>query len=152
MNYALKEFFPQRNIAPINQVSSNHDLTFKDIFDMWHKTMSKQWSDEYAIDTQQRGDMYLLPQLGKLPITSIKIGLIRDLLLDIQDTGKLDTVKKIKGIVTRVLGYAVSREVIEINVALSLSPDLFIKKPEKHYAHAKTPQELKIGVVKVGAS
>jgi hypothetical protein len=139
---------PPKKYAPINHVSSNIP-SFKDIFDMWHKTMSKQWSDEYSIDTQQRGDMYLLPQLGKLPITEIKIGLIRDLLLDIQDTGKLDTVKKIKGIVTRVLGYGVSREVIEINVALSLSPDLFIKKPEKHYAHAKTPQELKSLLLKL---
>ncbi len=129
--------------------SKQKQPTFKEIFDMWHQTMSKQWSDEYSIDTQQRGDMYLLPQLGKLPVTSINIGLIRDLLLDIQDTGKLDTVKKIKGIVTRVLGYAVSREVIEINVALSLSPDLFIKKPEKHYAHAKTPQELKSLLLKL---
>ena len=129
--------------------SKQKQPTFKEIFHMWHQTMSKQWSNDYSIDTQQRGDMYLLPQLGKLPITAIKIGLIRDLLLDIQDTGKLDTVKKIKGIVTRVLGYAVSREVIEINVALSLSPDLFIKKPEKHYAHAKTPQELKELLLKI---
>ena len=129
--------------------SKQKQPTFKEIFHMWHQTMSKQWSNDYSIDTQQRGDMYLLPQLGKLPITAIKIGLIRDLLLDIQDTGKLDTVKKIKGIVTRVLGDAVSREVIEINVALSLSPDLFIKKPEKHYAHAKTPQALKSVLLKL---
>jgi len=133
---------PPKKYAPTNQVSSEA-LTFKDMFDMWHKTMSKQWSDDYAIDTQQRGDMYLLPQLGKLPITSVKLGMIRDVLLDIQNTGKLDTVKKIKGIVTRVMGYAVTMEVIEINIALSLSPDLFIKKPERHYAHAKTPQEYK---------
>ena len=133
---------PPKKYAPINQVSSDIP-TFKEMFDMWHKTMSKQWSDDYAIDTQQRGDMYLLPQLGKLPITSVKLGMIRDVLLDIQNTGKLDTVKKIKGIVTRVMGYAVSNDEIEINIALSLSPDLFIKKPEKHYAHAKTPQEYK---------
>ena len=140
---------PPKKYAPTNQVSSEA-LTFKDMFDMWHKTMSKQWSDDYAIDTQQRGDMYLLPQLGKLPITSVKLGMIRDVLLDIQNTGKLDTVKKIKGIITRVMGYAVTMEVIEINIALSLSPDLFIKKPEKHYAHAKTPQELKSLLLKLG--
>ena len=140
---------PPKKYAPTNQVSSEAP-TFKDMFDMWHKTMSKQWSDDYAIDTQQRGDMYLLPQLGKLPITSVKLGMIRDVLLDIQNTGKLDTVKKIKGIVTRVMGYAVTMEVIEINIALSLSPDLFIKKPEKHYAHAKTPQELKSLLLKLG--
>ena len=140
---------PPKKYAPTNQVSSEAP-TFKDMFDMWHKTMSKQWSDDYAIDTQQRGDMYLLPQLGKLPITSVKLGMIRDVLLDIQNTGKLDTVKKIKGIITRVMGYAVTMEVIEINIALSLSPDLFIKKPEKHYAHAKTPQELKSLLLKLG--
>ena len=29
----------------------------------------KAWSeDNYAIDTQQRADMYLLPKLGELPI------------------------------------------------------------------------------------
>ena len=140
---------PPKKYAPTIQVSSEVP-TFKDMFDMWHKTMSGQWSDDYAIDTQQRGDMYLLPQLGKLPITSVKLGMIRDVLLDIQNTGKLDTVKKIKGIVTRVMGYAVTMEVIEINIALSLSPDLFIKKPEKHYAHAKTPQELKSLLLKLG--
>jgi len=139
---------PPKKYAPTNQVSSEAP-TFKDMFDMWHKTMSGQWSDEYAIDTQQRGDMYLLPQLGKLPITSVKLGMIIDILRDIQDTGKLDTVKKIKGIVTRVMGFAVSNEEIEINIALSLSPDLFIKKPEKHYAHAKTPQEYKKVLLKL---
>ena len=140
---------PPKKYNLINQ-ANNDEVTFKEMFDMWHKTMSKQWSDDYAIDTQQRGDMYLLPQLGKLPITSVKLGMIRDVLLDIQNTGKLDTVKKIKGIITRVMGYAVTMEVIEINIALSLSPDLFIKKPEKHYAHAKTPQELKSLLLKLG--
>ena len=139
---------PPKKYNLINQ-ANNDEVTFKEMFDMWHKTMSKQWSDDYAIDTQQRGDMYLLPQLGKLPITSVKLGMIRDILRDIQDTGKLDTVKKIKGIVTRVMGYAVSNEEIEINIALSLSPDLFIKKPEKHYAHAKTPQEYKKVLLKL---
>ena len=127
--------------------------TFKEMFDMWHKNMSKQWSDDYAIDTQQRGDMYLLPQLGKLPITSVKLGMIRDVLLDIQNTGKLDTVKKIKGIVTRVLGYAVTMEVIEINIALSLSPDLFFKKAKRSIMHMlKHLRNIKEGIVTAKAS
>ena len=40
--------------------------------------------------------------------------------MEIQDTGKLDTVDKVKGIVTRVLGHAVSRGETDINVASSL--------------------------------
>mgnify|MGYP006420995537 FL=1 len=56
---------PPKKYDLINQVS-NDEVTFKDMFDMWHKTMSKQWTDDYSIDTQQRADMYLLPQLAKL--------------------------------------------------------------------------------------
>ena len=135
---------PPKKYEKLKQVSTDQ-VTFNDIFGNWLHTMKKikGWSEGYSTDTLQRAEMYILPRLGKLPIEEINIHMVRDLLMEIQDTGKLDTVDKIKGIVTRVLGHAVSRGVIEINVALSLSPDLFIKKKNKHYAHAKTPQELK---------
>ena len=135
---------PPKKYEKLKQVSTDQ-VTFNDIFGNWLHTMKKikGWSEGYSTDTLQRAEMYILPRLGKLPIEEINIHMVRDLLMEIQDTGKLDTVDKIKGIVTRVLGHAVSRGVIEINVALSLSPDLFIKKKDKHYAHAKTPQELK---------
>ena len=135
---------PPKKYEKLKQVATDK-ATFNDIFGNWLHTMKKikGWSDDYATDTQQRANMYLLPKLGKLPIEDITIHIVRDLLMEIQDTGKLDTVDKVKGIVTRVLGHGVSRGVMEINVALSLSPDLFIKKKDKHYAHAKTPQELK---------
>ena len=135
---------PPKKYEKLKQVSTDQ-VTFNDIFGNWLHTMKKikDWSEGYATDTLQRAEMYILPRLGKLPVEEINIHMVRDLLMEIQDTGKLDTVDKIKGIVTRVLGHAVSRGVIEINVALSLSPDLFIKKKDKHYAHAKTPQELK---------
>jgi len=140
---------PPLKYEKLKQVETNK-ASFKDIFDNWHHTMKKQtWSDDYSTDTQQRADLYILPKLGKLPVESITIHMVRELLLEIQDTGKLDTVGKIKGIVTRVLGHAVSRGAIDINVALSLSPDLFIKKKESHYAHAKTPQELKEVLLKL---
>ena len=135
---------PSKKYEKLKQVATDK-ATFNDIFGNWLHTMKKikGWSDDYATDTQQRANMYLLPKLGKLPIEDITIHIVRDLLMEIQDTGKLDTVDKVKGIVTRVLGHGVSRGVMEINVALSLSPDLFVKKKDKHYAHAKTPQELK---------
>ena len=139
---------PPKKYDSIKQVSSDIP-TFKEMFDEWHKFNSKQWSDNYSIDTQQRADMYLLPQLGKIDIDKIPLGMIRDLLLDIQATGKHDTVSKIKGIAKQVFDYAVDRDILEINKVLSLSTGLFIKKKEKHYAHAKTPQELKSLLLKI---
>ena len=53
--------------------------------------------------------------LGDKPIDTIKTRVLVDLLLAIQEKGVLDTVKKIKGIVTRVFIYAVSMEAIEYN-------------------------------------
>ena len=139
---------PPKKYDSIKQVSSDIP-TFKEMFDEWHKFNSKQWSDNYSIDTQQRADMYLLPRLGKIDIDKIPLGMIRDLLLDIQATGKHDTVSKIKGIAKQVFDYAVDRDILEINKVLSLSTGLFIKKKEKHYAHAKTPQELKSLLLKI---
>ncbi len=139
---------PSKKYDSLKQVSSDIP-TLKEIFNQWHKFKSKQWSDNYSIDTQQRADMYLLPQLGKIDIDKIPLGMIRDLLLDIQSTGKHDTVSKIKGIAKQVFDYAVDRDILEINKVLSLSTGLFIKKKEKHYAHAKTPQELKSLLLKI---
>ena len=139
---------PPKKYDSIKQVSSDIP-TFKEMFDEWHKFKSREWSDNYSIDTQQRADMYLLPQLGKIDIDKIPLGMIRDLLLDIQSTGKHDTVSKIKGIAKQVFDYAVDRDILEINKVLSLSTGLFIKKKEKHYAHAKTPQELKSLLLKI---
>ena len=133
---------PPKINSIMNQVSSN-TVTFKDIFDLWHKKMSKEWSEDYAIDTQQRANMYLLPLLGNKPIDLIKTRVLVDLLLTIQDKGVLDTVKKIKGIVTRVFIYAVSMEAIEYNPASSIPTDLFIKKEEKHYAYLSSPKDIK---------
>ena len=143
-----KGITPPKKYAPIKQVSSDIPI-FKEMFNEWHKFKSREWSANYSIDTQQRADMYLLPQLGKMPIDAISLRMIRELLLDIQATGKLDTVSKIKGILKKVFDYAVMNEIIEINIVLSLSPDLFIKKKSKPYAHAKTPQELKSLLLKL---
>ena len=140
---------PSKKYAKLKQIQTDKAL-FKDMFDNWHHTMKKQkWSDSYANDVQQRADLYIHPKLGRLPVDEITIHMVRELLLEIQDTGKLDTVDKIKGIITRVLGHAVSRGVVDINIALSLSPDLFIKKKDSHYAHAKTPHELKEVLLKL---
>jgi len=133
---------PPKVFDKFNKVSS--DITsFKQIFELWHSKMSQEWSADYSIDTQQRADMYLLPILGNKSIDSIRTKELVDLLLAVQDTGKLDTVKKIKGIVTRVFIYAVHMEVIEYNPASSIPIDLFIKKKEKHYAYLSTPKEIK---------
>lgn len=117
-------------------------ITFNDMFVKWHNKQKDEWSEGYAIDTQQRANMYLLPFIGNKPIDEISSPIMRVLLLNIQDKGISDTVQKIKGIATRVFQYSVGMGVIDINPVRDLSSDLFNKKSKKHFAAVTDPKEI----------
>ena len=101
--------------------------TFKDLFDMWYANQKDSWSYDYAIDTQQRVEKHLLPLLGYKPITEINTKTMRDLLLDIQDKGLIDTLYKVKSIASRIFNYSIGMEISEINPVNNLSNDIFKK-------------------------
>ena len=124
------------------KAQSTSKQTFKDMFDMWHNNLKDEWSEGYAIDTQQRAAKYLLPVLGDMPITEINAKIMRDLLLDIQDKGVLDTVAKIRGIATRIFSYSVGMGAIEVNPVRDLPLDIFKKPKEKHYATVTEPKKI----------
>jgi len=112
---------------------------------MFHKWINKnknQWSIGYVEDTIQRSNNYLLPKLGNLPIEDIKSSEIRNLLLKIQDTGKLDMLKKVRSILNGIFKYSVGMDIIKINPVRDLPNDIFEKKPEKHYATITDPKEI----------
>jgi len=64
------------------------------------------------------------------------------LLLKIQDTGKLDMLKKVKGIADGVFKYSVGMDVITFSPVRDLSNDIFKKIPIKHYATITDPKEI----------
>ena len=108
--------------------------TFEQMFLKWINKNKDQWSIGYVEDTIQRANNYLIPKLGNLPIDDIKSSEIRILLLKIQDTGKLDMFKKVKGILNGVFKYSVGMDVLKVNPVRDLPSEIFKKKPEKHYA------------------
>jgi integrase len=116
--------------------------TFEDMFHKWINKNKNQWSLGYVEDTIQRSNNYLLPKLGNLPIEDIKSSEIRVLLLKIQDTGKLDMMKKVKSILNGVFKYSVGMDIIKINPVRDLPNEIFEKKPEKHYATITDPKEI----------
>jgi integrase len=85
-----------------------------------------------------------MPTLGKLPIEDIKSPDMRNLLLKIQSTGKLDMLQKVKGIANGVFKYSVGMGVISVNPVRDLPNDIFKKKPIKHYASITDPKEIAV--------
>ena len=116
--------------------------TFEQMFLKWINKNKDQWSLGYVEDTIQRANNYLIPKLGNLPIDDIKSSEIRNLLLKIQDTGKLDMFKKVKGILNGVFKYSVGMDVLKVNPVRDLPSEIFKKKPEKHYAAITDPNEI----------
>jgi len=116
--------------------------TFEEMFLKWLNKNKDQWSLGYVEDTIQRANNYLMPKLGNLPIDDIKSSEIRNLLLKIQDTGKLDMLKKVKSILNGVFKFSVGMDVIKINPVRDLPSEIFKKKPEKHYAAITDPNEI----------
>jgi len=112
------------------------------MFLKWINKNKDQWSLGYVEDTIQRANNYLIPKLGNLPIDDIKSSEIRNLLLKIQDTGKLDMLKKVKSILNGVFKFSVGMDVIKINPVRDLPSEIFKKKAEKHYATITDPNEI----------
>ena len=90
------------------RVKANESLikpTFKDMFDKWLDNNKDDWSAKTTKQAIQRANNYLNPTLGNLPIEDIKSPDMRNLLLKIQDSGKLDMLRKVKGIANGVFKY-----------------------------------------------
>ena len=116
--------------------------TFEDMFHQWININKDQWSLGYVEDTIQRANNYLIPKLGNLTIDDIKSSDIKNLLLKIQDTGKLDMLKKVRSILNGIFKFSVGMDVIKVNPVRDLPSEIFKKKPEKHYATITDPKEI----------
>jgi integrase len=134
----------KKGVNPL-KAKSNSSITkstFSDMFDKWIDKNKDGWTLGYVEDTVQRANNYLIPILGKLPVEDIKSPDMRNLLLSIEKTGKLDMLKKVKGIANGVFKYSVGMGLIEVNPVRDLPGDIFKKKPIKHYATITDPKEI----------
>ena len=125
-----------------DELKPRNKAIFEEMFLKWINKNKNQWSIGYVEDTIQRSNNYLMPKLGKLPIEDIKSSEIRNLLLKIQDTGKLDMLKKVRSILNGIFKYSVGMDIIKINPVRDLPNDIFEKKAEKHYATITDPKEI----------
>jgi len=132
------------NPARVQSKIDTTKSTFQEMLEQWIENKRDEWSSGYIEDTQQRANNYLIPTLGKLPIEDIKSPDMRNLLLKIQSSGKLDMLQKVKGIANGVFKYSVGMGVISVNPVRDLPNEIFKKKPVRHYASITDPKEIGI--------
>ncbi len=117
--------------------------SFEQAFNDWHAFKTPSWSSGYADDVMARGRMYLMPRLGKMALVDIQPIDVLDTLKRCEQAGKLDTLKKVRSILTQVLRYAVGTQKLNTDPSRDVPLDVFQKQDKRNHAHHVLPAEIR---------
>lgn len=113
--------------------------TFGEAYQDWHDFKVSSWSSGYADDVEARARMYLLPRLGNRALASITPTDILATLKDCEAGGKLDTLKKVRSILSQVLRHAVGMGKLASDPSRDIPADVFKQAPKRNLAHQTDP-------------
>lgn len=99
--------------------------TFEQAFNDWHTFKQPSWTAGYSDDVLARGRMYLTPRLGKMALVDIQPIDVLDTLKRCEQAGKLDTLKKVRSILSQVLRYAVGTQKLNTDPSRDVPLDVF---------------------------
>lgn len=117
-------------------------LTFEALFTQWHTHNSESWSYAHAKDIRQRVEKHLLPHLGAWPVDDIKPKDMIHVLKLLEQTGALETLKRIKEYASRVFRYGVGMGLCERDPTRDLPSDIFKKQERGNFAHLTDKADL----------
>ena len=117
--------------------------TFEQAFNDWHTFKQPSWTEGYSDDVLARGRMYLMPRLGKMALADIEPIDVLDTLKRCEQAGKLDTLKKVRSILSQVLRYAVGTQKLNTDPSRDVPLDVFQKQEKRNHAHQVLPAEIR---------
>lgn len=117
--------------------------TFEQAFNDWYRFKQPSWTEGYSDDVLARGRMYLMPRLGKMALADIEPIDVLDTLKRCEQAGKLDTLKKVRSILSQVLRYAVGTQKLNTDPSRDVPLDVFQKQEKRNHAHQVLPAEIR---------
>jgi integrase len=117
--------------------------TFLDAFNDWHKFKATSWDANYADDVSARARMYLLPKLGSMALNTIKPADVLAVLKRCEESGKLDTLKKVRSILSQTSRFAVGMNRLDSDPTRDVPLDVFKKQEKNNHAHHTVPAEIR---------
>lgn len=121
---------------------SSSEMTFEELFKVWHKHHADTWSYDYAKDIWERVEKHLLPEIGMKPVVQIKPMDMIHVLKKIESMGLIETTRRLKQYANRVFRYGVGFGYCDRNPVSDLADDIFKKSQSKNYPHVTKPGEL----------
>jgi len=97
------------------------------------------WSERHEARVTKFLEADLLPTLGKMPVNEIRAPDILRALRQVEGREALVTARKVRGVASAILGYAVSVGLAERNPVTDLPRDVLASRPVKHHASITEP-------------
>jgi integrase len=112
----------ERRKSLIEQSVIENNNTFKKISDKWIELQkSKGFTNNTISIIKSSLENYIYPALGDIPINQLKAKDFIPVLRPLESAGKLDTVRRIIQRINRIMDYAVTQDIIDINPVVRMS-------------------------------
>lgn len=128
----------QQEQAKLAEITNTFDVVAWQWFD--YRKTKKNFSDDYQKDISSLINRYLLPAFGGLPISQITAPLALKAFKPLQESGKLETLKRAIQKLNEIMIYAVHREIIPHNPTANISREF--DNPTVEHFKTITPDEL----------
>lgn len=121
-------------IAKANQITKG-EATFGAIAREWLAHNKSEWSSHYYERNDGLLKRYLLPDLERMPIDSIKEAYLYTIIKAAYDKGTKESARRARGIAAQIFSYARATHRGTINPARDMADNPYFKKPPvKHFS------------------
>jgi len=105
-------------------IAAANGNTFQAVAKAWFDKKKATWAKRHADKVWQSLDENVFPQVGDLPITSIKAPKLLEILTAVEDRGAIETAHRIRQRVSAVFVYAIAAGIADADPAASLGKAL----------------------------
>lgn len=117
-----------------------HSNTLEVVARKWFKSKSKKLTDKYADDLLNSLENHVFPKLGKRPVHKITAREVIEVLDPLQESGKLELVKRIYQRLNMIMDYAVVSDIVTDNRLARIGKAF--ESPEKVHLPTIKPDQL----------
>ena len=123
-----------------NQQQQAHKQTFKAIFRQWLELKRAKVSKDYADAIERTFELYIIPQMGTVPIHKVRARETIDVMQPLVDRDYLETIKRLCQWLNELMTYATNTGLIEHNPLTGIK-DAF-HRPDVEHMPSIPPAEL----------
>ena len=137
MKELILSYFWQNKSGSTHEEQAN---TFLAVAEQWKSTKEGHLKPKTIYDNWRKLENYVLPTLGKIPVTEITAPLAISTLRPVEAKGKLEMVKRCGQLMNEIMNYSVNSGLIQANPLTGIN--LVFRKPKVTHLRAMEPKEI----------